>query len=135
MRSAGEVAFDVAIRGNRLHGIGAAGAWLLGFGHRIRWPAVRRGAVSHADADLEEASPLPQTPERRKIDGLGAWVDGDGGCGRASVELAQCLGLTPEDIEGRPIAEIFGPAHATALGAAVSTARARSCSGKAWVGW
>ncbi len=69
--------------------------------------------------------PAPQAAaasERRKLEGLGAWIDGQGLCTDIAEPLADMLGLPIEEIEGRALADAFGPAHGHALHAAVAEA-------------
>jgi PAS domain S-box-containing protein len=61
-------------------------------------------------------------PERRTIDGLGAMVDAQGICIALSRELADALGVEPQDIVGLPIAEAFGVALTASVTAAMQAA-------------
>ncbi len=92
----------------------------------LYWRYQRR--MTRAVGDIaERVDELPQiaaASERRKIEGLGAWIDPQGHCTEIADALADELGLAREEIEGRPIAEAFGPTHGPALRAAVTEALA-----------
>jgi two-component system, sensor histidine kinase and response regulator len=120
----------------------AAGALLLDFGARLvpglptGWPASacalamllvfwRERARTRAAAAPEAAAaaaPAAEAAERRIIDGLGAMVDAQGQCIAVSTELAEALGVAPQDLVGLPIAEAFGAALTSSVTAAMQAA-------------
>jgi len=81
------------------------------------------GVVAERGDDAPPAQALAAA-ERRKIEGLGAWIDAQGHCTEIADALAEELGLAREEIEGRPIADAFGSTHAHALNAAIAEALA-----------
>ncbi len=98
------------------------GAMLLLF-----WRYQRRmaGLVGTLADRVDAAAPQDVVAsERRKLEGLGAWIDAQGDCTEVAQALAERLGLPADEIEGRPIAEAFGPGQASALRAAVAAALA-----------
>jgi two-component system, sensor histidine kinase and response regulator len=119
-----------------------AAALLMDFGARfvpglpVGWPAslcalamllvfwrdrarARAAAVPVATAD----APTHDEGERRTIDGLGAMVDAQGICIAVSSELAEALGLAPQDLVGLPITDAFGAALTSSVAAAMQAAR------------
>jgi PAS domain S-box-containing protein len=116
----------------------AAGALALDFGARFLpglptgWPAsicaVAMLLLSWRQSRRPDAHPDPaegrQVAEKEAIapalDGLRAVVDPQGLCNAISPELADALGVAPEDVVGMPMAEAFGSTHAAALRAAAA---------------
>jgi two-component system, sensor histidine kinase and response regulator len=120
----------------------AAVALLLDFGARLLpglpagWPAsacavamlfvfwrARMQARAVAVPAPGAEAPDNAASERRTIDGLGATADAQGICIAVSSELADALGVAPQDIIGLPIAEAFGDALTASVTAAMQAAR------------
>jgi two-component system, sensor histidine kinase and response regulator len=85
--------------------------------HRQR--SARRAAADAAAYD-RDGEPSALAPQRRPLDGLAACSDAHGRCTEASDALAALLGLAREDMEGRELADAFGPLHARSLRDAVA---------------
>jgi PAS domain S-box-containing protein len=119
----------------------AAVALLLDFGARLvpglpaGWPASAcavamlfvfwRARVQARSAALPAPgaeAPDSAASERRTIDGLGAMADAQGICIAVSTELADALGVAPQDLVGLPIAEAFGVALTSSVTAAMQAA-------------
>jgi two-component system, sensor histidine kinase and response regulator len=121
----------------------AALALLMDFGARFLpglpagWPASAcavamllvfwrtRAQASSAAAFAAAANGLAgDEGERRAIEGLGAMVDAQGHCIAISADLADALGVAPEDVVNLPITEAFGAALTASVTAAIDAARA-----------
>ncbi len=94
---------------------------LLFWRYQRRMTRLAGDLAERVDATAPQAATVQ---ERRRIEGLGAWIDSQGQCTEVAEALADELGLAREEIEGRPIAEAFGPAHEPAMHAAVTEALA-----------
>ncbi len=94
---------------------------LLFWRYQRRMTRLAGALAERVDVPAPEA---PAASERRKLEGLGAWIDAQGLCTDIAEPLADALGLPFDEIEGRPLADAFGPAHGHALHAAVAEALA-----------
>ena len=120
----------------------AAAALLMDFGARVvpglptGWPASAcavamllvfwraRAQARNAAAPVGAVeAPASDEGERRTIHGLGAMVDAQGHCIAISTDLADALGVAPQDLVGLPITEAFGAALTSSVDAAMAAAR------------
>jgi PAS domain S-box-containing protein len=88
-------------------------AWVAWRQHRIARRLRSELARPHADVAL---------PQRERLVAICAFADAQGLCTEASAALADALGLTRAEIEGRPLHEAFGAAHAAPVQARVKAA-------------